>query len=407
MSQNHASDSVSAKVLIVGLCVVVTAVIVGVYKFVPSFDTAESDSVDDADEPQLRTAAQLELAARTREQPSRQQLKVVAFRLQLRKAQDDLDALTTAANNWKGKTKKLLDGEAGRRLAGSRTAVEDMVALLETKRLGEADLVALQSRLDILQTPVLAAAKENDLLYAPSRTFRNDVKKLRAEITAARQQYRDELAMLSGLEEQSRVLTPNAESLKEVVQRYQRDRIMARINTIREARKQVLQNTRGQLATAESAVIASEAKVKLLKLRVKQLEAEEEIKRLTDSTEVIPLRQKFEEEWPRWRQYMTPFIAEGVMQPYEDRYKMTKGRGPVSYSALKRSGRLQKTDYALKILSPVGFYITARNDRPLGDFPRYRPDSEDWKVNKKELRGIQQFLIRYGKVMVEKKLLAP
>jgi hypothetical protein len=101
--------------------------------------------------------------------------------------------------------------------------------------------------------------------------------------------------------------------------------------------------------------------------------------------------------------YLVPFTAPGYTQPQGGRFERTAQEGPVSLGKLAGSGFLEPTVNSLE-----GFYYAttanAQNDRPHGGFPVY---GVKFATTQPLLQRIQDFLNKYGEIMVEEKLLAP
>jgi hypothetical protein len=359
----------------------------------------------------------LEAAAHRREESARRQGQVIAFRLVGKTIQQELDDLLAAEKSWQTQVETLLEGADGRRLAGSAPHVERFVAFYEKKRLTKSEIAALQSRLDVLQQPLRSAEKDGDATYAPSQTLRDDQQTLRNEITAALRQYQQDLLAVSGLRQSTASLEPSAGTLKTAIAVFHRGEAANRAATVAEARRKAREESNRKLADAEAAKVAAEARVKLLRIQAGKTEAESKAKSLADEIQAAAgkreaarlkatLTRQFEREYPAMRGYLTPFTSSGYAQPGRYGFKRTTEKGPVSLSKLQGMGYLKKEIRALQSF----YYATTANrmnDRPHGAFPQHFGGAADWARKQETIQTIQNFLNKYGTIMVEKKLLAP
>ena len=108
---------------------------------------------------------------------------------------------------------------------------------------------------------------------------------------------------------------------------------------------------------------------------------------------------------PRIEHYLTAFITPDNHHPTKN---MTIEKVPYPYSHLESIGALVESDAGLNMLG----YVASRKvgNRPLGGLP-YCEYGDQWGSLKVERRGpivtAQTLLIKYGHLMVEKKMLLP
>ena len=126
-------------------------------------------------------------------------------------------------------------------------------------------------------------------------------------------------------------------------------------------------------------------------------EAEDEKRR--EAAAKAALVRQFETEYPRMKSYLVAFTAKGTKQPIpHSPWKDTGKMEPVSFSAMQRAGLLEDTE------SGRGWLwrgASSLGDRNPGSFPDMRGGGPGTSV---KIREIQQFLLKYGEVMVEKQL---
>jgi hypothetical protein len=382
----------------------------------PTSDSAPPTAADVQHEQEVEQR-RLEAAAKRREDAARRQGQVIAFKLQGKKTQQELDDLLAAATNWQTKVETLLDGADGRRLAASAPHVERFVAVYDKKRLTKSEIATLQSRLDVLQQPLKSAEKDGDAMYVPSQTLRDDLQTLRSEITAAQRQYKQDLLAVSGLLESTASAEPSKDTLKTAIAAFHRGEAARRAAAVAEARRKAGEDADRKLAAAEAAKVAAEARVKLLKIQAGKAEAESKEKSLNDEIQAAAkkreaarkkavLVRQFQQQYPAMRGYLTPFTSSGYAQPGRYGFVRTTEKGPVSLSKLQGMGFLKKTIGSLQSF----YYSTTANrmnDRPSGAFPQYVGGASDWARKQETVQTVQDFLNKFGTIMVEKKLLAP
>jgi hypothetical protein len=376
-----------------------------------------SNNADNEEQRREQQARRQAAASRQREEAARRQGQVIAFRTSTKKIQQDLDALLGVTTAWQTKVATLLQSAPGRRIAGSAPHVERFVAVYEKKRLSKSDVATLQARLDTLLRPLKSAEKDADETYVPSKSLTDDVQTLAGEIRTALRQYLQDLLAVEGLLENTAKSEPSKATLQAAITAFHRAEASQRAATVAAARRKARQEADRQLADAEAAKIAAENRVKLLKIKAKKAEAEGQEKALAAEIEAAAkkreaaqkkaaLTRQFEREYPTMRGYLIPFTSSGFAQPGGRGYTRTTEKGPVSFSKLQGAGYLKKTIGSLKSF----YYSTTANrmnDRPGGAFPNYIGGAGDWGRRQETIQSIQDFLNKYGTILVEKKLLAP
>lgn len=358
-----------------------------------------------------------EQESRRKEESARRQGKVIAFRSLVKKTQQDLDALLAAVIGWQTNVKTLLASANGRRIAGSAAHVERFVSVYEKKRVAKSDVEAFQARLNVLQQPLRDSDKESSSTYAPSKEFTDDVQTLKAEIQTALRPFQQDRLAVDGLLESTANLEPSKTTLQDAIAAFHRSEASRRAKTVAAARLKAQKEMDRKLAEAEAAKVAAEGRVKLLKIKAGKAKVEGTEKALAAEIQAAAkkreaarkkaeLTRQFDRVWPRMRGFLVPFTSSGYAQPAKRGFKRTVTKGPVSFSKLQGAGFLKKDINSLKTL----YYATTANrmnDRSSGAFPRYFGGAQDWARRQETIQTIQDFLNKYGTIMVEKKLLAP
>ncbi len=178
-----------------------------------------------------------------------------------------------------------------------------------------------------------------------------------------------------------------------------------------------------QMAAAELEQAKSKTRLAVAEKRLESAKAES-AQRLGDSEKALDnettrlaaekaeLRRQMESELPAMRSLLSPFITPGYRQPSVDTHlEVTPDALPISLSRLMRSRALEDSKKGMEtmlILADSDSNYQPRNDRPHGSFPNRESETDIGKPEiLRTLRTVQEFLRKYGDVMVEAKLLSP
>lgn len=364
------------------------------------------------------------LSDRVDEAKSRQAVakaQVAGLRGEVAKARERLLKLKTLQATWTARQGSLLTGDPGRRIAASPAHLELAAGLWEQSRPTPADLQQWESELDALADPIASAPEgRTEIAVTPEHgQLLSDLSQRLAKAVAAWEQ---QTLLLEAVLQETAAVTPAATTLEQALQErrtktnldFAQQQIAARATarkdaeaasqdelaklevelvkaaTRREAEKlRAQQAMDDQLAKAELDRLAEETRVKDAQKRAEIAGLKSEVTRVEGSLKAAALEREFERELPAIRGLLSAFLSDGI------KYRSDNTRGPASLSYIVSQQALEPT--------PNGSYVMAflanSSDRPAGGLNN--PASPE------ALRRAQDYLKKYGALMVEKGLLAP
>jgi hypothetical protein len=308
------------------------------------------------------------------------------------------------------KTQELLTSEAGAKIGSDSKYVEQYIALQEKiEKLMVSIPVADRFAGDMLALLDRVGAA-NDTSYAPQEfvtTRANDYQKQLQEKTDELKQYDVAIDRLVATTGDLVGELPLESAVNSLLERKTSDLA----ETLANARKETEEIKNAELVRAEQNKIAAKADLEIEKKKT------ETAGLIAQQNEVVlsAARRRLEQEFNRDRNainsYLIPFISTG-----SNMRGNAAGKGPASFSAIHRLGALENTADGLASLSKA-----AKNGRPLGGFPSINiaglmlsnNSTPGSYYNTPKYRGIeaylekaQSLLNKYGRLMVEKGLLA-
>jgi hypothetical protein len=168
--------------------------------------------------------------------------------------------------------------------------------------------------------------------------------------------------------------------------------VMQRVATAKEKSAREVGNIKADEIEAQTKALVDEAAARIARQAAEARKAK--------------LEREFETDRPEIERLLRGLITEGRTQPgHYGPFEVTTTRGAVSFAALGKIGGLEPT-----IASQQRLYFCMGirgNDRDRGAFPPYLGGHEDWQQKSATVQRAQELLIKYGPLMVEKKLLAP
>ena len=275
--------------------------------------------------------------------------------------------------------------------------------------------------LETLLGPVNEALKAKNPVYAPSEDLKSRIAQIGSEAEQDAETYRSLNVRLQAIidsapaEAADGALPLNAAvvALEKRWAELQNRRIEEAGAKIREETTKRLAQQKAdqeaQIAAAKEEVQRQETARKLQLIKDKEEEARvaEETRRAELQARLAKekLEADFKRDQAEIRRYLAAFMYEGYSQPGEQGYHhSTTKKGPMSLSALRSAGATMESELGLQRLA---FSVTGSgNDRPAGGFPKYIGGTL-YTQQVPFLSKAQGFLIKYGDLMVEKKLLAP
>jgi len=329
---------------------------------------------------------------------------------------------------WDDDVRGLLTAPKGKYVAANQDLVRQYRAICSKARPDRLEAENTRRDIQSLSEPVRLALADNLNAYKPQEETLSRLNELLERASASRDEYRTARLQVETLVStaQSRGVS-SAESLQAAITaQVEQERSQANALLEQEAEK----------ARAEAAATLAKAKADAIRLEAegkasidraaadaKKLLDDQQAQRILDEAAAERrkqdaelkaalarkqhelLVQQFEREWPTMKTYLTPFVTPGFSQPTSaDAWKRGSEKSPVSFGALKGAGVLEP---GFASLSKLMYKTSANgwNDRPMGGFPQYR--GGDPRKSQELLQQIQDFLNKYGDVMVEKELLLP
>ena len=145
--------------------------------------------------------------------------------------------------------------------------------------------------------------------------------------------------------------------------------------------------------------IAEETRVKEAKQRAVVAGLKDEVLRIEEATRQAQLEQEFERELPDIRARLKPMFAASNYQPLPGAMRrLTNTKGPMSLNAIRTAGALAEGKNGLFSLFAT---VNVDPERKKIGWPEFTTDSTEFLIQ------AQQYLIKYGDIMVKKGMLAP
>jgi len=380
---------------------------------------ADFDRVLAAQREQFRLLSDRADEAKSRQAVDRAKVAVLQGEVAL--ARERLLKLKTLHAGWTARRGSLMTGDPGRRVAGNPAQLELVVSVLDRERPSESDLVQWEAELDALAGPVQTAAEGQSQIAITTehgQLLRDLGQRLAKSVSAFEQQTLLVEAVLKETASAAPATTTLEQSLRE--RRTKADQEFARqLTAAREAARQEAEAARAEeLAKLETEIVQATTRQEADALRAKKAQAEQlgkvELERIAEETRVkeaqtkaetaglksevtrveeaikaAALEREFQRELPAIKGLLTAFLSDGFY------YRDNNAKGPASLSYIASQKALEPNTQGSSQLA----YLANANDRPAGGLKN--PGSQE------NLRRAQDYLKKYGALMVEKGLLAP
>ncbi|TWU44921.1 hypothetical protein Q31b_00920 [Novipirellula aureliae] len=313
---------------------------------------------------------------------------------------------------------ELLSGELGRRVLSSPALLEDAEAFwLTTQSQPLPSSLDLEQRLDHLESSLSDAKSNITADFDVSHAMTTTIDTAKIESNRLLKSAEEQLASLDSIREQAMVHPVSADLSTLSVALEQK-----RLEQLRKEQKEALQRleeTRKaneemvlQAQIAKERAIAEEKKIGEEKIAVEtaekmRLEAQAEVAKLAGANQETRARldkQRLEAEFNRDRSQIQSLLVAFLSDGNTYRTKEVS-RGPASLTDLKSAGALNEGPDGVKMLCKI---ISVWNDRPRGAMPFYDGSARSWdSIDRAVPARAQELLIKYGDLLVEKRLLAP
>ena len=324
---------------------------------------------------------------------------------------EDLVNLATEMASWSKLKEALLDGDAGKHIASDEAFIERFLPVYQRELVTQTQYEAFHDRFVSLSQPINRA--EQETTYLPSEDLFAELQALREEVAAALLPLTSTRKDAEAIQRYAASRPAAEQTLRTAIEEY-RDKLQEdRLAQIASERKEAQQETTAQLAAAEAkreemkrqndlARIEKETAALADERRQIDTDSEAEAERRRAVREHAKLVREFEAEYPRFQSSLVVFTSKGAKQPvpfspWQDTGKME----PVSLKAMKRAGLLDDSKDGRLWINRGAAALSGRDP---GAFPNLSTGGPNASTR---IREIQQFLLKYGDVMVEKGLLSP
>lgn len=317
-------------------------------------------------------------------------------------------------SQWTTAVEQLKASPEGREIASDPGVVDLLAAVLETAPASDVSQTLLR-QLEPLSEQAQAALDQELNTFEPTQDYLAQIEQLENSTLDTTRWYQDHLLQLSTLTTQVARTQPSQDSLAEALRTREAELAQERVETLAERTREIQQQREKILgeaereaqriiaeAQAEAKRTVSDTTANLIRQSAAEEKAkqDEEIRRRQHAEKLAQLNRDFQRDMPGIQAKLQPFLSTGYT------YNGDSGRkGPVSLGVLRSQGALEPGRRGLERLLYVGG--TTTNDRNRGAFPQYIGGEWGWRqTNKDFLVQAQDYLIRYGDLLVEAGMLA-
>lgn len=362
------------------------------------------------------------LAERADEAKSRQAVeraKVAVLQADVAGMRNRLQKLKSLHAQWTAQKGTLLTGDSGRRIVASPSHFALLTGILDGEQIADADVQKWEVQLESLAAPV-QASQQSDIAITAEHVQR--LSDLGSELTKEVAKLDHQSLLLEAILRETASVTPTEVTLERALRDRQTKAELQRAQTLAQARDEArLAAEKAQadrLAQLEREVAAATTKAQEEALEAKKAQAAQlgrvEVERIAEETKVkesqkraeiagltaeakrvdvaikaAALEREFERDLPEIKSLLSAFLTGGF------KYRNDNAKGPASLSHIASQKGLE--------LNANGSYAMAflanSSDRPAGGLKN--------PPNPERIRRAQDLLIKYGDLMVQKKMLDP
>jgi hypothetical protein len=327
-----------------------------------------------------------------------EKVEMLALERQAVRVRSKWDALDQKFGEFSAKMENLLTDEAGKCLAGNVVLIDRYLALQDEQRPTEDEITDFRDQLDALLPPLESFDTSSEL----NPNWVSSIDDVEQQILKATQIYEEALESLEVLIVRGKSISPSSSTLEEAIAQRKVELAEERLKKTYDAAKQAR-----EAKTKELTRLAVEAEELELDGLIAEVErAVEEAKRKRDYER---LRQ--EALSPQVLSLLRPLTDLAYEQPRQITGGMATGektadKKPVSLRRLRELGVLDTSERGMirvALLNSWGW--TTRTRWPM-KYEAAEPNL--WSEKQSEMiRRTQQFLIKYGDVLVKEGILAP
>ena len=363
-----------------------------------------------------------QLADRADEAKSRQAVdraKVAVLQADVTGMRSQLQKLKSLHAQWTAQKGTLLTGDPGRKIVASPSHFALLAGILDGDQLSDADLQKWEVQLESLAGPLQASQLSDVVVTAEHVTLLNE---LGSALTTAVAKLDQQSYLLEAILHETRNAKPTEVTLEQALRERQTQAELQRARSLVQAREDARLAAEKahaeRLAQLEREVVAAEGRVQEEALEAKKAQAAQlgrlEQERIAEETKVkeaqkraeiaglkaktnqvnadinaAALEREFERDLPEIRSLLSAFLSGGF------KYRNDNAKGPASLSHIASQKGLELTangSYAMA-------FLANSSDRPAGGLKN--------PPNQERIRRAQDLLIKYGDLMVQKKMLEP
>lgn len=339
-----------------------------------------------------------------------------------------LDTLQARIDNWQKSAEGALDSELGKRVASDPQLLSQYEGIIAKNRPSPEVARQLRARLEQLRVPLESAKELKNASYRPTEQFVITLAALKQEAEGAASVYLQHQGELDSVLARA-PSTPGETTLRTalVQRKKQQDEERAKLIAaeLEKARKEIAEQDAKAQAENERKIAAAEREKKRLiaDAEQKRLAEETALKTAAIDTDIhkaadqrkametaakadlaqAQLERDLERDLTEIKSLLRPMLVEAKTQPGNNRQlERVAGTGPISLSKLRGVGALDPSARGVQLLHYL--FGAPGHDRDMGGFPRY--GSVAGKAEEDKAWRAQELLIKYGDLMVKKKMLA-
>jgi hypothetical protein len=307
-----------------------------------------------------------------------------------------LDECDQEIKTWADNVQALLENEAGQRIAGDQLLVRQFRVVYRRDRPSAETISELRTAVTDLIAPMKSALEDKQDARLPKKELAEEISNLHAEAKKIRDALREPREQIDSIVDAAKAMPLQPNTLRQAISDSQNAERLAEAQRMEQETTRANREAAERLAAAEAKRIGDEASATIAKQ-----ESEAEHARLVAKAKTSEVRH-----------YLATFLAKGYYQPTGSylniKYVRTTDEKPVSFSAIKTSGALDKSVQGLRTLvvlaSPGWSASGSWHDRPAWNFNR---ETFDWSKSDQEFIQRSQDLLReLGPTMVELKMLS-
>lgn len=343
----------------------------------------------EAREMQIQLAETQRELLRLRSQIDEAKASVIASRAEAtqlvatgREVQTVIDSLNSDRKQWLSNYASLLTDDRGRCIAASESHIGLALSILTKQRIDDSTISGWRTALTELVVPLEASLKNSESAVSLSPQVSQQLLAISQNVRTELQVLRDDMLILDGLIETTKTLQPAELTLTQVDSNQKLAAAELKDKTERD---------RNAKDVSASLALQSEMDEKRRKHEAEIAAAEEAARRAKEK-----LKQEFDRDYAKIKGRLVAFTSEGM----ELRGKST-GKGPVSLSLMQGRGALERSEGGRQKIA----IVVGESRRDSGGLMKFQGGQSEQQMA--DFDTVQEFLIKYGELMVEQGLLAP